>query len=538
MREEIELGINFATVRLRTKFMIFFLSIICTTYSIKLAISTFNTQSTKIIVKADTTDKLLPFRKNIIDRDERILATSLPVNSIAISPHKISNIESTVYKLAKVFPEINKKKLTKLLSSNRKFVWIKRNITPKQEKKLNLEGIPGLLFEKDYKRFYPYSNLTAFLVGYVDIDENGIAGIEKSFDTTIKDNTERKAESLKLTIDVRLQEITKNVLSEHIKSTSADGGIGIITDITSGEILSMVSIPDFNPHNPSSHKTEELFNRASLGVYELGSVFKPVTIASAFDSNSITLTDLFDSTPPLKIGKYSIGDFVTSREKFLTPEKVLVKSSNIGTARIALKMGLTTQRTYIERFGLFKDIEVGLQEKGHPLWPKKWSEINSVTISYGHGFAITPLHLAQVFGGIMNSGLNCPLHLLKSSEEPLCERIVSKDTSKKMRNLLRQVVLQGSGKKAEVDGYCLGGKTGTSSKIHNGHYVKNESITSFIGVFPMHEPKYLILISIDNPKGGKFDTTGGAVSAPVAHDIIEQMASVLNLVPEPERCFF
>ncbi len=528
------IGIDFRRVKLRAKIFIFFIIIFGILYTGKLLYSIRADERKNKITNVEF-KKINNQRANILDRNSLLISTSLPVQSIAINPQKIIDINKTIQDLETIFPDINKNnKFFKQLSTQKKFVWVKRNITPKQEKKLNIIGVPGLLFEKDYVRVYPYNNSTSFITGYVDVDQNGISGVEKTFNSFLRNNPNEK---LELTIDIRLQSAVEEILKQHIDETNSDGGLVIVADITNGEILSLSSMPNFNPHDPQKAKPEELFNRANLGIYELGSVFKPITIASAIDSHSINLTELFDSMPPLKIGKYSINDFVTSRERMINAETILVKSSNIGTARIALKMGMGKQREYIEKFGLFKTIDVGLYEKGYPIWPKTWSEINAVTISYGHGFAITPMHLVQAMSSIINNGLKCNLHINKIKAQH-CEQIINIKTSQIMRRLLREVVVRGSGKKAEMKNYCLGGKTGTSSKIHNGRYVKNESIASFVGIFPMYDPKYIMFISIDNPKGGKFDTTGGAVSAPIARDIIEKMIPIFNLLPEEEKCYF
>ena len=529
------IGINFGDVKSRANVVIFFIVFLSVIYIGKILYSVFySVDEDRIVTKQYV--KSTNQRMNIVDRNGILLATSLPVKSIAINPQKIINMQETIDKLDSIFPGIKtNQSFIKQLSKMGKFVWIQRNITPKQEKKLNIAGIPGILFEKDYARIYPYGKTTGFVTGYVDVDQNGVSGVEKKFDTLLENYSDES--NLKLTIDMRLQSEIEEVLQNHIDQKNADGGLAIVADITNGEILSLNSLPNFDPNHPSKNKSEEMFNRAALGVYELGSVFKPITIATALDSHSINTTELFDSMPPLRIGKHAINDFVTSKERMINAETILVKSSNIGTARVALKMGIEKQKQYIEKFGLFRSIDVGLHEKGFPIWPKNWSEINSVTISYGHGFAITPLHIVQILSGIMNNGSKCNLHI-NMNEDINCEQLMNHKTSFIMRKLLREVVVRGSGRKAEVNNYCLGGKTGTSSKIHNGRYVKNESISSFIGVFPMYNPKYIIFVSIDNPKGGKFETTGGAVSAPIAHDIIEKMIPIFNLLPEEERCYF
>jgi cell division protein FtsI (penicillin-binding protein 3) len=528
-------GVDFDVVQGRVKFSLFFIFILVLIYLGRIFFLKFEKDEVK--PKNQTILKSTTMRNNIVDRNGNILATSIPVTSIAINAQKIINLDDTLTKLSMIFPDVkNDQTLIKNLNLKKKFVWIKRNITPKQEQKLNQIGVPGIIFEKDYKRVYPYKNIASFITGYVDVDQNGVSGIEKSYNSLLDLNQSSEKE-LALTIDIRLQSGIDEVLREHIKKTSAEGGLVVVSDITNGEILAMSSYPNFDPNHPHGNKPEEMFNRATLGIYELGSVFKIVTVASALDSKSVKLTDTFDVTPPLRIGKHAINDFISSSNKIMNPEMILAKSSNIGTAKMALRMGIDKQKEYLDRFGMFKIADVGLYEKGRPIWPKVWKEVNSVTISYGHGFAVTPIHLIQAVSGILNKGSLCNPHI-GLEDDALCKDVISEDISMKMRKLLRNVVLNGGGKKANVDKYCVGGKSGTSSKIHNGRYIKSESITSFVGVLPMYNPKYIVFVSVDNPKGNRFETTGGAVSAPIVHDVIERMIPIFDLLPEEERCFF
>ena len=522
---------NFSPIYIRIQLLIYLIVLLGAIYSGKLIYLVFSDGNQD--VKKTAYVKKIHYKYNILDRNESIIATSLPAMSVAINPQKIVDFDYAISELMKVFPDLSKKELIKNLSNKqKKFVWIKRNITPKQNEMLNEAGIPSLFFEKDYVRIYPHKNLTSFVAGYVDVDQNGLAGIEKSFNDYLKEK------ELKLTIDLRLQNILYNSLTEQIEKFSAIGGLGIIADVTNGEILALSSLPDFDPHAPSNNKKEEMFNRVSLGVYELGSVFKPITIASALDSNSITVNEKFDSMPPLKIGRHLINDFVSSKDRMIDAENVLVKSSNIGTARIALKMGIQKQQEYFRKFGMFDYISIGLPEKAYPLWPRTWSEINSVTISYGHGAAITPLHLVQTVAAIVNKGEKCKLHLVYTDAPNECEKVLRRETSKKVAKMMREVVVRGSGRRADVDGYCLGGKTGTSIKVYNGRYDRTKNISSFIGAFPMYDPKYIIFVSIDEPKGGKYETTGGAVSSSVAKKIVEEMIPIFGLESQSEKCFF
>lgn len=532
---------DFSIIQSRIKLLISLLTIIVFIYSSKLIYSVFVNEEKPQNLQYKQAKNL---RGNIFDRNGHLLATSLPIISLAANPQKIIDPPFATSQLVKIFEDLNYEKLLKQLSSQKKFIWIKRNVTPINEKKLNKAGIPGLLFEEDYVRIYPHSNTTAFILGYLDVDQNGIAGIEKKFDNLLKATGDNK--DLHLTIDLRLQNVILQSLKKNIAEVEAEGGLAILTDINNGEILAMVSLPDFDPHNPSKYDHDELFNRASLGVYEFGSVFKPITVASALDFGAIKINDIFDVVPPLKISKYSINDFTVARTPTMDIATILAKSSNIGTVRIAMKMGVVKQKEYLQRLGFFDEIAVELPEISHAIFPRgNWSEISAATISYGYGSAITPFHLVQAIAAIVNDGYKCPLTLIKNENEVVCEQVISKKVSHLMRGLLRNVVANGGGSRAEpgkaINGgldYCVGGKTGTSNKIKNGRYYKNESIASFVGAVPMYDPKYLIFVSIDHPKGGKFQTTGGAVAAPIVRDIILNAAPILNLIPEPEKCFF
>jgi cell division protein FtsI (penicillin-binding protein 3) len=488
------------------------------------------------------------FRRNIYDRNGILLASSVPVNSIAINPSNIFDKEYTIKSLIKVFPDLSYENLSKSLRPDKKFVWIKRNILPEDEKKINELGIPGLIFEKDFMRVYPHSNISAFVLGYVDVDQNGIAGVEKSFDSVLRFN------DLYLAIDIRIQSVAFEILKDHVKNRKAEGGIIIIVDLKTSEILASVSLPDFNPHYPSKYNKEELFNRASLGVYELGSIWKPITVASALDSKKIRINDKFDISPPLKIGKNLIRDFLPPREPIIDVKEIIKRSSNIGTSKIALKMGPDLQKEYFRRFGIFDPLDIGIPEISKNIFPKKVSEISVATMSYGHGFAITPMHFIIAFSALVNDGKLCKISFIKRSnenvffssvfdEKMICHEVISKKVSNQMRGILRSVVEDGGskradGKRGEIDNYCVGGKTGTAIKIKNGKYTKSEDLTSFAGAFPMYDPRYVIFANLDNPKGDRIQSTGGMAAAPIAKDLIEKISPILGVRIEQDKCFF
>ena len=539
-------GVNFNTIHARIKFIILFILLIGFIYSSKLIYSTlFSSEGDKSRAKFSKqlldNKKIKKTRGCIYDRNGILLASSVPMASVAINPSKVIDQKLTAKQLCQIFPELKYDILLRQMSPLKKFVWIKRGISPHEEKKLLEVGVPALIFEDDKTRIYPSVNTAAFTVGYVDVDQNGQAGIERTFNEELSNG-----DDVHLSIDIRLQDAMRSALIENIKKLNAEGGLAVILNVKTNEILSLVSLPDFNPHYPTKHSSDELFNRVSLGVYELGSVFKAITIAAALDSRSIKASDTFPVYGPMRIGKHSINNFSPMHVESANAEVILAKSCNTGTIRIANQMGVNTHYEYFQKFGLLGKIDFGLIESARNLIPKMpWSDVTAATISFGHGFAVTPMHLVSSFSTLVNGGYKCPITIVKllNNKQVICDQVLKNETSELMRYLLRQTVATGcarraDGKPGDLENFCIGGKTGTASKLKNGRYSKQESFTSFIGAFPMYDPKYVILVSIDNPKGDRNQTTGGMASAPVVYEIVKTIAPIINLNVEPERCFF
>jgi cell division protein FtsI (penicillin-binding protein 3) len=536
-------------LKIRIKFIFFCFCSLGFIYSFKFFYSIFFVDN---VVKSSNVNSFAEsklFRRNIYDRNGVLIASSIPVTSIAINPNHIFDRDEAIKSIIKIFPELSYDGLLKSFSSGKKFVWIKRNILPEDERLINQAGIPGLIFEREFMRIYPHSNVASFVLGYVDVDQNGIAGVEKNFNDFLFLN------DLYLSIDIRIQNIAFNALKKHVKLRNADGGIIIIADLKKSEILASVSLPDFNPHYPSRYKEEELFNRASLGTYELGSIWKPMTVASALDAKVIKIDDKFDITPPLRIGRNSINDFVPPRDPIVDIKEILKRSSNIGTSKIALKMGANLQKEYFKKFGFFDSLDIGIPEVSKNIFPKKIPDISVATMSYGHGFAITPMHFIMAFASIVNGGKLCKLSFIKRGtnngllssafdDKIVCHEVISKKVSNQMRGLLRAVVEHGGSRRAdaklgEIDNYCVGGKAGTAIKIKNGKYTRLEDLTSFVGAFPMYDPQYVIFVNLDTPRGAnRFENTGAFAAAPIAKDFIDQILPILELKIEREKCFF
>ncbi len=474
-------------------------------------------------------------RNDIVDRNGLTLATTLATQSLFANPHIILDPENTAKKIARIFPDLNEKDIVHKLKRDCSFVWIKRNLTPKEESAANNLGIPGLYFQPEQKRIYPYRNLLAHIVGYVGIDNKGLAGIEKYFDKELR-NTEEHKEPVQLSVDLRLQNIVYEEVKQGMEKFNAIGASGMVLDLSSGEIMAMISLPDYDPNRMRNPSDNALFNRASLGSYEMGSTFKTFTTAMALDYSVCNLNDGYDASHPIQFANYTIRDD-HPKNRWLSIPEIYTYSSNIGTVKMIMDVGKERQQTFLRKIGLMSPVHIELPEVGAPHYPIEWSELSSMTISYGHGMSVTPLHLLRAFASIVNGGTTEQLTLLKNgnANAPKGERIISEKTSRQMRRLMRMVVQYGTGKQADVPGYRVGGKTGTAEKINaNGGYSHKANLAVFVSTFPVDNPKYVVLVMIDEPKGNKASygfATAGWVAAPVVGNIISRMAPMYGIHP-------
>ena len=472
-------------------------------------------------------------RNEIVDRNGMLLAVDLAIVSLYAQPKLILDPAHTAAKLNEIFPELKKKDLIKLLDTDKNFAWIKRNITPKQQYQVNNLGIPGLEFEKGTKRIYTQGNLFSHILGYVDTDGQGIAGIEKQYDEFLRNPKNGK---LALSVDVRVQNIVHDELSKSIEEFKAKGGIGIVMDANNGEIISMVSLPDFDPHHPGSSTPEMLFNQFSLGVYEVGSIMKGLTIAMALEEKAVSLNDVYYVKAPIKAARFVIHDY-KPKLSYLSIPQIFMFSSNIGTAMVSLEVGGAKQRKYLKQWGLFDPIKIELPEKGQPMYPseKNWSEISTMTISFGHGIAVTPLHFIRAAVSLVNGGYVYEPTLFKKDpkDETPITRVLSQETSETMRKLMRLTVEHGSGKKANAAGYLVGGKTGSAEKAVRGGYSKTAKYSAFFAAFPINNPRYVTLMILDDPRPNATTpfTGGGWTAAPLSGNVISRIAPLLNVEP-------
>lgn len=473
-------------------------------------------------------------RADITDRNGILLATSLPTVSLYANPTEIIDADEAAAKLAKVLPEASETELRARLSGDRTFVYLRRHLTPRQQQEVNDLGIPGLYFEDSERRVYPQGALVSHVVGLTDWDNKGIAGVEKTFDGQLAG----AHQPVRLSLDVRVQTILRNELAHAVAQFRAVGAVGLVLDVNTAEILAMVSLPDFDPNAPATTTSEAMFNRATLGVYEMGSTFKLFNTAIGLDSGKASMTSGYDASSPIHISRFTISDF-HGKNRWLSVPEILVHSSNIGSAKMAVDFGTETQKVYMGRLGMLRPASVELPEVGAPLVPSPWREINTMTIAYGHGIAVTPLQVATGVATLVNGGRHIQPTLVRrppGAELPAVQAIKAA-TSEHMRQLMRMVVTQGTGSKAEVPGYEVGGKTGTAEKLGaSGGYRKKSLLSSFVGAFPMSNPRYAVVAWIDEPQGTKETygyATGGWTAAPVVGRVVAQVAPMLGIRPGP-----
>ena len=490
----------------------------------------FDAESVPVAIDAEKR-----LRGDIVDRNGVVLATSLSTASLFADAREVKNPGDAAKKLVKLFPEVGHKKLLKELSSGKSFVWLKRNLTPIEQHKVNNLGIPGLYFQPEVRRVYPHGALFSHVLGYVGVDNRGLAGVEKTFDKRLL-NDEENNEPLQLSLDMRIQNIVREELQKAVKEFQAIGATGVVLDIKTGEIISMANLPDFDPHQPGKAKDISKFNRATLGVYEMGSTFKTFTVAAALHYGVAGMRDGYDASRPIKISRFTISD-THPKKRWLSVPEIFAYSSNIGTVRMVLDLGTNRQRDFLKKLGMFKSLDLELPEMATPLSPNPWREINTMTISYGHGLAVTPMHLVRGIATLVGDGREVGMTLVKggNAKKKQGDQVVTENTSLMMRKLMRMVVQHGTASRADVQGYRVGGKTGTAEKVQaGGRYNDHAKLASFVGVFPTDKPQYVVLVMIDEPRGNKSTygyATGGWVSAPVVGRIVSRMGPMMGISP-------
>jgi len=489
------------------------------------------------------TDRSLASRPDIIDRNGDVLATDIRVASLFGEPRRIVDADEAVEALSSVLPDVDYKEWHRKLSSGAGFVWLRRELTPRQQADVLALGIPGIGFRTEKRRFYPGGPVASHILGLVNIDNAGIAGLEKYIDDqglgTLQDlglDVGTELAPVELSLDARVQHIVHDVLSDGMKRYDAIAAGGVVLNVKTGEVVAMVSMPDYDPNNPFNALDKDRLNRMSAGVFEMGSTFKSFTTAMALDSGKVSLNSVFDASKPLRIAGFTIRDFHGKYRRLSVPE-IFIYSSNIGSAHEADTVGIEGHREFLHRLGLLDRMDTELPEVATPTEPKEWKKINSITISFGHGVSTTPLQTAVAAAALMNGGKLIPPTFLPRTEEEadaVAETVLKPSTSEAMRYLFRLNAEKGSGKRAEVEGYDVGGKTGTAEKVVNGRYSGDKRFNAFLAAFPMDDPQYVVLTIIDEPKPeeGMHSATAGLNAAPMVRSIISRAAPLLGLTPD------
>lgn len=482
---------------------------------------------------AVTENTLETERAIVTDRNGVIVATSLMTTALAARPDRLLDPVDAARRLSTLFPDLDRAALEAKLTSDSPFVYIHRKVTPRMEMAVMELGIPGLEFERAETRVYPHGRLMAHILGYTDVDGNGLSGLEQGMETRLRDSNE----PVQLSLDLRFQHVVHQELAKAVETYDAIGGAAIVMDVRTSEVLAMVSLPDFDPNSPAESPEENLFNRASFGTYELGSTFKIFNTAMALETGATTLEDGYDATDPIRVDRFLIRDY-HAKQRYLTVPEIFVYSSNIGSAKMALDVGPPVQKAFLEALGMLEPMDLEVPETGRPQYPETWRPVNTMTVSYGHGVSVTPLHLVNGVSAVLNGGVVLPPTLLKRDEMPIGRRVISEEVSFDMRRLMRLNAVSGSGTRALVPGYMVGGKTGTAEKANGSGYHRRSLISSFVGAFPMTDPQYAVYVVLDEPQGTEETygyATGGWVAAPAVGGIIERIGAIAGIAPVEEE---
>ncbi len=478
-------------------------------------------------------------RGDIVDRHGSPLARTIDAWTIAVHPKNlIGNPMDIASRLAALIPERGDQAFFyRLLTSDVSFTYLQRRASPALVEQVNAIGEPAIVFERETQRLYPQSTLAAHVLGFLSREGRGMSGMERVLDEQLTNSTTND-KPVALSIDTRVQAAMESELARAANAYQAKSAAGIMLDVHTGEVIAMASLPVFNPNRVGMAGVDELRNAATQSVYELGSTFKPITMAAALDGGVVTdISKRFDATVPLRVGGYTIHDDRGHEQKrWLNIPEALIYSSNIATARIADEVGPARMQAMFRRLGFDTKPDVELREKGHPLWPTYWARTTTMTTAYGHGIAVTPLHLASAYAALVNGGVWRPATLLRVRPGHAAQgrRVISEATSARMRQMLRLVVLQGTGKKGEAPGYRVGGKTGTAEVAERGGYAKNANVSTFAAAFPMEAPRYAVIVMMDSPKRVKensFQTTAAYTAAPVVSRVISRTGSMLGVIP-------
>jgi cell division protein FtsI (penicillin-binding protein 3) len=474
-------------------------------------------------------------RATVVDRNGEILAVSLPLTALYANPSQIENPAAAADRLRTVLPNLDRERLIQRMTGERQFAYIARALTPREMAQVNALGIPGLYFEEAERRYFPQGRTAAHIIGGVDVDGRGIAGVERYHDERLRT---RANERLRLSLDIRVQLALRDAVQRGITEFNGIGGAGVVMDVQTGEVLAMVSLPDYDANDVGAATIDQRFNRVTVGVYEPGSTFKLITASMALE-NGLQPWQGFDASRPIRVGRFTINDY-RGKGRWLALPEILAYSSNLASAHMAASVGVPRHRDFMQRMGMTQRLRVEIPETALPLVPPQrvWRELNTMTIGFGHGISVTPLHVATMGATVANGGiLRQPTILAQPPGVPReGVRVISERTSDIMRRMMRLVVTDGSARSAEVPGYFVGGKTGTAQKTGpRGGYLADRRIAAFVGAFPMYAPRYAVYVMVDEPKPNARShgfATAGWVAAPAAGMVISRIAPILGLLPE------
>jgi len=483
-------------------------------------------------------------RPDLTDRNGRILATDVKTMSVFAEPKRIIDKDEAVELLTAVLPDVDAKELRERLTSKKGFVWVKRQVTPKEQQEIFHLGLPGVGFFPENKRVYPNGPVGAHVIGYVDTDNVGIAGMEKYLDENSLTDPHivgfapdpNAMKPVKLSIDLDITHALRDELLIGMDKYRAKAAGGAVLDVNTGEVIALESLPDYDPNEPGDMRDKEKINRLNVGVYEMGSTFKAISISMALESGKFNLGSRVDARESLRFGRHNIHDFHATHRVLTVPE-VFTHSSNIGTARMALALGVEAHQTYLRKMGQLDRMKTELPESAEPLWPKHWTEVNTATIAFGQGINVAPLQAMMAVGALVNGGhMIVPTFLVRDQSTAMIgsHRVVSEQTSESMRYLLRSNATHGSASFANIDGYYVGGKTGTADKLFHGHYDNSQVFTTFMAITPANKPKYLYLVLYDQPQAAPGDGgyhTAAYNSGRVAGSLIRRVEPLLGEAP-------
>ncbi|QKD03143.1 peptidoglycan D,D-transpeptidase FtsI family protein [Mesorhizobium loti] len=482
-------------------------------------------------------------RPDIVDRNGEVLATDIKTASLFAEPRRIVDADEAIEKLSTVLPEIDYEQTYHKLKSGAGFVWLQRQLTPKQQADIMQLGIPGFGFRTEKRRFYPSGETSSYVVGLTNIDNQGISGMEKYIDEQGLSDLQasglavaKDLQPVRLSIDLRIQHVVRDEIAAGLERYRAIGAGAVVLNVKTGEVVAMASVPDFDPNNPYNAQEKDRLNRMSAGLYEMGSTFKSFTSAMALDSGKATMNSRFDASHPIRVGHQAIHDF-HGKNRVLSLPEVFLYSSNIGSAREAELVGIAGHREFLHRLGILERMQTELPEVARPTEPKVWKQVNSFTIAFGHGVSTTPLQAAVGCAALMNGGfLMNPTFLVRTQEQAMAaaKKVVSDKTVEGMRYLYSLNAEKGSARNARVPGYRVGGKTGTAEKVINGRYSKELNFNTFVAAFPMDDPQYLVFTIADAPHPEKPGMTDVAASnaGVMAGNIIRRSAAMLGVKPD------